>query len=104
MTHRAGVENRPTQTARLVELLRDRSPSWVPLPEILNLRISQYGARLYQARHEWGLKIESRVQIVDGVKYSWFRLIDTSPAAQPATEKPACRVPTRCPLFTEGGR
>jgi hypothetical protein len=104
MSRRAGVENRPTQTARLVELLRDRSPRWVPLPEILNLRISQYWARLYKARHEWGLKIESRVQTVDGVKYSWFRLIDTSPAAQPATEKTIPQSADPLPLFAERGR
>ena len=70
------LENRPTQTQRIVELLRSRSPNWVSLPEVLNLRISQYAARIYQARHEWGLRIENRTEIVNGEKHSYFRLLE----------------------------
>jgi hypothetical protein len=48
------------------------------------------GARLYQARHEWGLNIESRVEIVDGEKHSWFRLVEEVPKLfQAATTSPA---------------
>lgn len=75
-------ERRPTQTARIVALLRERSPHWVPLPDILELRISQYSARIFQARHEWGLNIENRCENVDGVKHSWFRLIEPKKAPQ----------------------
>jgi hypothetical protein len=97
MKRRSNLENRPTQTDRIVSLLRARSPNWVPLPEILNLRISQYGARLYQARQEWGLNIESRVEIVDGEKHSWFRLVEEVPKPfQAATTSPAR---TSLPLF-----
>jgi len=73
---RSGLERRPTQTDRIVALLRERSPNWVPLTEILGLRISQYAARIYQARHEWGLNIENRVETVNGKKHSWFRLVE----------------------------
>jgi hypothetical protein len=97
MKRPSNLENRPTQTDRIVSLLRARSPNWVPLPEILNLRISQYGARLYQARHEWGLNIESRLEIIDGEKHSWFRLVEEVPKLfQAATISPAR---TLLPLF-----
>src|ERR1700682_1637352 len=103
MRGRPGLENRPTQTERLVTLLRDRSPSWVPLAEILNLRISQYGARVYQARHEWGLNIESRVEIVEGKKHSFSRLV----ARPKATVRPELRqsaTPAIATSFPEFGR
>ena len=103
MTRGSRPENRPTQTARLVALLRERSPRWVPLPEILNLRISQYVARVYQARHEWGLKIESRVEIVDGEKHSWFRLIEASTAKQ-SIDKPITPSAESLTPFAEEGR
>jgi len=89
MTRPTNLENHPTQTARIVALLRERSPNWVPLPEILNLRISQYGARLYQARHEWGLNIENRIERVHGRKHSWFRLVEPGQSSL---------------VFDEGGR
>ena len=74
MSH--SLERRPSQTARIVDLLRSRSPRWVSLPEILELRISQYSARIHQARHEWGFRIENRTEIINGKKHSWFRLIE----------------------------
>lgn len=81
---------RLTQTDRIVALLRERRPNWVSLSEILGLRISQYGARLHQARHEWGLNIENRVEIVNGEKRSSFRLIE-SPDLR--TQAPGTPVP-----------
>jgi len=99
---RLGLENRPTQTERLVTLLRERSPSWVPLAEILNLRISQYGARVYQARHEWGLNIENRVEIVEGEKHSSFRLV-SRPTAAVRPEGEQSVTPTTASSFPEFG-
>jgi len=75
---RSSLKNHPTQTDRIVGLLRERSPNWVPLTEILALQISQYAARIYQARHQWGLNIESRVETTRGKKHSWFRLVESS--------------------------
>jgi hypothetical protein len=80
MNRRSSLENLPSQTARIVALLRKRSPQWVSLPEILELRISQYSARIHQPRHEWGLPIENRTKVVHGEKHSWFRLVDTGDA------------------------
>jgi len=99
---RLGLENRPTQTERLVTLLRKRSPSWVPLAEILNLRISQYGARLYQARHEWGLNIENRVEIVEGEKHSFFRLV-SRPATATRRQEQDLVTPATSGSFPEFG-
>ena len=103
MRGRPGLENRPTQTERLVTLLRDRSPSWVPLAEILNLRISQYGARVYQARHQWGLNIESRVEIVEGTKHSFFRLV-SRPQATVRPNLGGSAMPATAMSFPEFGR
>jgi hypothetical protein len=72
----SNLKARPSQTACIVNLLRSRSPHWVSLPEILELRISQYSARIHQARHDWGLNIENRTQTVGGKKHSWFRLVE----------------------------
>ena len=54
----------------------------MPLPEILSLGISQYSARIHEARHRWGLDIENRVETVKGKKHSWFRLVESRPKAR----------------------
>ena len=72
------LENRPTQTARIVALLQEQSPNWLPLPQILSLRVSQYAARIYQVRHEWGLTIENWVEVIEGKKHSRLRLVTPS--------------------------
>jgi len=90
MTRRSALEDRPTQAARIVNLLRSRAGEWVPLPEILDLHISQYSARIFQARHEWGLRIENRVETINGQKHSWFRLIeDAAPRHLPPAQIPS---------------
>jgi hypothetical protein len=46
MSRRPGLENPPTQTARLVALLREQSPQWVPsdsFPEFGSLAPESYG-------------------------------------------------------------
>jgi hypothetical protein len=86
---RSSLEINPSQTAKIVEFLRSRRGAWVPLPEILGLRISQYSARIFEARHKWGLNIENRTEVVNGKKHSWFRLAE-KPAIerQPAISNP----------------
>jgi hypothetical protein len=46
---------------------------WVPLPDILALRIAQYNARFHELR-KLNFSIESRTETVDGQRHSWFRL------------------------------
>jgi hypothetical protein len=79
---------RPSQRDRLLEFLRSRNGAWVPLPEILDLHIAQYGARLHELRKA-GFIIESRQE----GSSSWFRLLGfTAPASAPKRE----------PQFTQG--
>lgn len=90
MRQHRSLESRPSQTARIVDLLRSRSPHWVSLPEILELRISQYSARIHQARHQWGLPIENLVENVNGKRRSWFRLIEPGMCVLPSSGAEDC--------------
>jgi hypothetical protein len=74
--------NHKTQQGRLLKLLLDHRFDWVPLPDILALGISQYSSRIWEIRHQLGLKVESRVEFVDGKKCSWFRLLSADPQAK----------------------
>ncbi len=104
------MSEQPSQTQRIVQVLRSRSPHWVPLAEILALRISQYSVRIHQARHECGLNIENRVDIVNGVKHSWFRLIEAkpefsfTPSGDSWLETERLTRARACPLFAGGGQ
>jgi hypothetical protein len=61
---------KPHQRDRLLALLEIRSPSWVPLVEILGLKIAQYSSHLYELRR-LGYWIESKQEEVR----SCFRLV-----------------------------
>ena len=64
-----------TQCERILNLLASRIGEWVPLPEILDLHIAQYNARIFTLRKE-GHEIESKVETQgDGSRHSWFRLV-----------------------------
>jgi hypothetical protein len=68
-----------TQCFRLLRLLIDAHGAWVPLLEILDLGIAQYGARILELRRQ-GFVIENRCERVDGKRHSWFRLVQHSPS------------------------
>ena len=80
------MSQRVTQRDRLLDLLRENAGQWVGLPRILDLRISQYGARVHELR-KMGHNIENRTEHRDGQVHSWFRL--SAPTGQ-------------VPLFTVG--
>lgn len=70
------------QRGRILNLLAGANGAWVPLPAILALGIAQYGARIHELRR-LHFQIENRViRGGDGVRRSWFRLVDspTAPA------------------------
>jgi Helix-turn-helix domain len=68
------------QRARILRPLLDAKGAWVPLPKILDLHISQFGARILELRR-LGFQIENKTQRDDsGVVHSWYRLVN-SPAA-----------------------
>jgi hypothetical protein len=70
---------RLNQRKRILELLRSHDGAWVPLPEILDLQVAQYGARILELRRA-GYQIENRQE----GEHSWFRLIGfTAPAPAP---------------------
>ena len=72
-SYKAETSHRRNQCERILELLRGANGQWVPLPRILDLRISQYSARIFTLRRE-GHQIENKTQTVDGRRHSWFRL------------------------------
>ena len=62
--------HRLTQRDRLLQLLQSRSGAWVPLPEILNLQVAQYGARIFELRRA-GYQIENKQE----GEHTYFRLL-----------------------------
>ena len=74
---------RATQRSRLLDLLRSRRGQWIPLPEILALGFSQFGARLLELRRS-GLTILNKTEHRNGKTFSWYRLED----------QPGCRTET----------
>ena len=62
-----------TQRAQILQLLIEARGAEVPLPKILDLRISQFGARIYELR-KLGFRITNRTERMAGVVHSYFRL------------------------------
>jgi Helix-turn-helix domain len=91
---------RKGQRARLLALLDEARGGWVPLPEILALGIAQYNARIFELRR-LGFSIENRTEEIDGVRHSWFRLVDSisPPATSPSHPPPADRPSTTADWF-----
>jgi hypothetical protein len=74
--------NGKTQRARILRLLSDARGEWVGLPQILDLHISQFGARIFELRRT-NFTIENRTQRDDsGVVRSWYRLVPQISEAQ----------------------
>jgi hypothetical protein len=72
---------RNNQQKQILDLLRSKTPGWVPLPEILALRVAQYSARILELRRS-GHTIENKTERKDGCRHSWFRLVE-KPATTP---------------------
>jgi len=70
-----------TQRHRLLTLLLSRSE--VPLPEILDLGIAQYGTRILELRR-LGFRITNRRERRGRKTYSYFRLEPSQPSPLPA--------------------
>jgi Helix-turn-helix domain len=62
-----------TQRERILELFLARPGQWIPLWEILDLKISQFGARLLELRAE-GYVIVNRKEWHGSQQLSWYRL------------------------------
>ena len=66
------MRQRETQRERILELLKGRSPAWVPLPEILSLGIAMYTVRILELRRQ-GERIENKTERVGQERRSWYR-------------------------------
>ena len=73
------MPERINQRQKLLQLLRENCGEWVGLPKILDLRISQYSARVHELR-KLGYRIENKTQHHNGQVWSWFRLIEPGQA------------------------
>jgi len=81
-----------TQRGRILNLLIGAHGQWVPLPEIMACA-AQYNARLLEARRD-GYQIENKTETIDGVRHSWYRLVNSPIPPEP----PKADVPTAHPL------
>jgi Helix-turn-helix domain len=78
---------RKSQSDRLLELLITAHGAPVFLPQILELRISQYGARIRELRDR-GFQIENEREWRDGKWCTAFRLVRSGPLILPSTPAP----------------
>ncbi len=60
-----------TQKDRLRALFTNRPSIEIPLTEIADMRIMQYGRVIGELRRE-GMDIKNRTQFINGVNCSWF--------------------------------
>ena len=67
------MNKRISQCDKILRLLQSKHE--VGLPEILSFGIAQYNARIKELR-EAGHDIRNRTKRVDGVKHSWYHLVD----------------------------
>jgi Helix-turn-helix domain len=65
--------NGTTQREAILKLLTAARGQEVSLPQILGLKISQFGARILELRRQ-GYVIKNRIAHEDGKVLSWYRL------------------------------
>ena len=70
------------QREKIFALLIEARGQWVPLTAILDLRISQYNARIHELR-KLGFCIENKTEMIEGKRCSWFRLLTGPQTSQP---------------------
>lgn len=69
--------NRATQRELILSMFQRANRAEVPLTAILQLKISQFGARIFELRRE-GYVIKNRTEHINGAVHSWYRL-ESSP-------------------------
>jgi len=89
-----------TQRSRLLALLQSRRGQWVPLPEILSLGFSQFGARILELRRS-GHAILNKTEHRAGKVVSWYRL-ESKPPQEKKIEQIRHTLPGSC-SFPEFG-
>jgi Helix-turn-helix domain len=71
--------DKKTQRAQILRLLVEAKGEEVSLQRILDLRISQFGSRIYELRR-LGFRIINRTVRAEGQVRSWFRLENQKPS------------------------
>jgi hypothetical protein len=66
--------DRKTQEDQLLVLFLSHPNQWIGLPIILDMKISQYSARILGLRRK-GWNIENRCERKGRARHSWFRLV-----------------------------
>jgi hypothetical protein len=93
--------NTPTGTEKVLSILRAAGGSWVPAPALS--RVSLAYTRSILENRRLGYIIENRVQVVDGVRHGYYRLIerraDNSAHVTLWQGEPAQREPEQQPLI-----
>lgn len=74
------MSDRKSQCARILALLQEHADREVSLVDILELKISQYGARISELREE-GYEIRNRTEWQGRRRKSWFMLVTDSQVA-----------------------
>jgi Helix-turn-helix domain len=75
------ADSKKTQQARILALLLRARGGWVPLSQILDLQISQFGSRILELRRS-GFAIENEQEIVGGHRHSRYRLLPGADRAE----------------------
>jgi len=75
--------DKKNQRGRILRLLTKHLGSWVPLSDILDLRIGAYCRRIYELRRI-GFQIENRTEWQEGKRHSWYRLLSATPTLLPS--------------------
>lgn len=65
-----------TQRDRIENLFLSRPNQEIPLTEILDMRIAQYGRVVGELRRlPYSMIILNRTKFIDGVNHSWFKYV-----------------------------
>jgi len=63
----------PSQEQKIFEVLRSRGSAWTGAPELSQISL-QY-CRAISCLRKRGIAIENRVDVVDGVRHGYYRLV-----------------------------
>lgn len=72
------ADSRNTQRGKILALLIAAHGDWVPLPKIQTCA-AQYAARLFELRRAGFPIPPPRMEIVNGQRHSWYRLMRPFP-------------------------
>jgi hypothetical protein len=80
--------SRNTHQAKVLGRLIEARGEEVPAPELARVGGLQFQTRIWEIRHELGLKVENRTERRDGQVLSWYRLVPNAmePISAPVSQ------------------